>query len=82
VLTPDAADRAEVHRVSYEELVVGVVRDESRQAYRSVIRRLVERGAEGIILGCTEIELLAEMPGTSQGFTGRDIGESHVTSTV
>jgi aspartate racemase len=58
VLVPDADDRAEVHRVIYEELVVGVVRDESRQAYRSVIERLVERGAEGVILGCTEIELL------------------------
>ena len=58
VLVPPAADRAEVHRVIYEELVVGVVRDTSRQAYREVIGRLVERGAAGVILGCTEIELL------------------------
>lgn len=58
VLVPHAEDRAEVHRVIYEELVVGVVREESRQAYREVIGRLVERGAEGVILGCTEIELL------------------------
>jgi aspartate racemase len=58
VLVPPEADRAEVHRVIYEELVVGVVRDESRQAYREVINRLVGRGAEGVILGCTEIELL------------------------
>jgi aspartate racemase len=58
VLVPDADDRATVHRVIYDELVLGVVRDESRQAYREVIARLVERGAEGVILGCTEIELL------------------------
>ncbi|CRK62187.1 Aspartate racemase [Alloactinosynnema sp. L-07] len=58
VLVPDADDRATVHRVIYDELVQGVVRDESRQAYRDVITRLVERGAAGMILGCTEIELL------------------------
>ncbi len=58
VLVPEAADRAEVHRIIYEELCLGVVREESRQAYREVIARLVARGAEGVILGCTEIELL------------------------
>jgi aspartate racemase len=58
VLVPDAADRAEVHRVIYEELCLGVVREGSRQAYRQVIDRLVAAGAEGIVLGCTEIELL------------------------
>ena len=58
VLVPDAADRAEVHRVIYEELCLGVLRDESRQAYREVIERLVEAGAQGIVLGCTEIEML------------------------
>jgi aspartate racemase len=55
---PDPADRALVHRIIYEELCVGVVSDESRTAYREVIDRLVARGAQGIILGCTEIELL------------------------
>ncbi len=60
VLVPEAADRALVHRVIYEELCVGVVSDESRQAYREVIGRLVAAGAEGIILGCTEIELLVD----------------------
>lgn len=58
VLVPDAPDRAEVHRVIYEELVLGVVRDTSRAAYRAVIERLVAAGAQGVILGCTEIELL------------------------
>ena len=58
VLVPDPHDRAEVHRVIYEELVLGVVRAESRATYRAVMDRLVTAGAEGIILGCTEIELL------------------------
>ena len=58
VVVPGEADRALVHRVIYEELVAGVVRDESRQAYREVIGRLAAAGAEGIILGCTEIMLL------------------------
>jgi aspartate racemase len=58
VLVPDADDRADVHRIIYEELVLGVVREESRAVYRSVIDRLMARGAEGVILGCTEIELL------------------------
>jgi len=58
VVVPGEADRALVHRVIYDELVAGVVRDESRQAYREVIARLAGDGAEGIILGCTEIMLL------------------------
>jgi aspartate racemase len=58
VLVPDADDRALVHRVIYDELCLGVVRDASRQAYQGVIGRLVEAGAEGVVLGCTEIELL------------------------
>ncbi|MGW0777534.1 aspartate/glutamate racemase family protein [Streptomyces sp. NPDC002835] len=58
VLTPDAEGRALVHRVIYEELCLGVVRDESRAAYRQVIDELVDSGAEGVVLGCTEIELL------------------------
>lgn len=58
VLVPDGDDRAAVHRIIYEELCRGVVRDESRQEYREVIARLVVRGAEGVILGCTEIEML------------------------
>ncbi|MDT6940263.1 aspartate/glutamate racemase family protein [Brucella pseudogrignonensis] len=58
VLTPDDADRKTVHDIIYQELVVGDVRDTSREEYRAVINRLVERGAEAIILGCTEIMLL------------------------
>lgn len=55
---PDADGRAIVHHVIYQELCLGVVREESRAAYRKVIADLVADGAEGIILGCTEIELL------------------------
>lgn len=58
VMVPDAADRAVVHRVIYDELVAGKVMPASRDAYRAVIARLVERGAEAVILGCTEIMLL------------------------
>jgi aspartate racemase len=58
VLVPDPGDRATVHRVIYEELCLGIVREESRAAYQAVIGRLVADGAEGVILGCTEIELL------------------------
>jgi aspartate racemase len=58
VLAPDAADRAAVHRIIYEELVQGRVEPSSRETYRAVMARLVERGAEAIILGCTEIMLL------------------------
>ncbi|MET8625607.1 aspartate/glutamate racemase family protein [Kitasatospora sp. NPDC004669] len=58
VLVPEADSRALVHRVIYEELCVGEVREESRAAYRRVIEGLVAAGAEGIVLGCTEIELL------------------------
>jgi aspartate racemase len=58
VLVPEDDDRAEVHRVIYDELCLGVIREESRQRYREVIDRLIAAGAEGIVLGCTEIELL------------------------
>jgi aspartate racemase len=60
VVVPDAADRGLVHRVIYEELCLGIVRDDSRAAYVGVIERLVDAGCEGVILGCTEIELLID----------------------
>jgi aspartate racemase len=59
VQVPDPVDRALVHRVIYDELVVGVVREESRDAVLAVIERLVgDEDADGIVLGCTELELL------------------------
>ncbi len=60
MLIPEAADRELVHRVIYEELCLGVTREESRAAYRAIIGRLVTQGVEGIILGCTEIGLLVK----------------------
>jgi aspartate racemase len=58
VIVPEADDRRLVNEVIYNELVAGVIRDESRRAFVSVIHRLARRGAEGVILGCTEIPLL------------------------
>nr|WP_017593251.1 aspartate/glutamate racemase family protein [Nocardiopsis potens] len=58
VLVPEEEDRADVHRIIYEELVLGEVREESRARYAEVIAGLAARGAEGVVLGCTEIELL------------------------
>jgi len=58
VLVPDADDRRSVHDIIYQELIAGVVSEHSRQVYAGVIARLVARGAEAIILGCTEIMLL------------------------
>lgn len=58
VLVPGDADRATVHRVIYDELCLGVVSEQSRAAYVAVIERLAAAGAQGVILGCTEIELL------------------------
>jgi aspartate racemase len=58
VLVPDEPERELVHRVIYEELVVGKLVDASRAAYRRVMAGLVDRGAQGIVLGCTEIPLL------------------------
>jgi aspartate racemase len=58
VFSPEGADAAEVHRVIYEKLCCGRFLDSSRAHYREIIARLVERGAQGVILGCTEIPLL------------------------
>lgn len=58
VLTPSEAERQIVHRIIYEELCLGQIRDESREEYRRIIAALVAQGAEAVILGCTEISLL------------------------
>jgi aspartate racemase len=58
VVTPDAEDRAMIHRVIYEELAVGIVSDVSRKAYLDVIDRLVADGAKAVLLGCTEHSML------------------------
>ena len=58
VLLPPKNDREIVHRVIYEELVLGILREESRAQYVRIIQDLVKLGAQGVILGCTEIGLL------------------------
>lgn len=58
VVLPDADDRATVHRVIYEELIHGRLTTDSRAAYRAIVDRLVQDGVQGVIAGCTEIELL------------------------
>jgi len=58
VLTPDDAGRAQVNQIIYEELVVGKINDASRDAYVNIIGKLAAQGAQGVILGCTEIGLL------------------------
>lgn len=58
VLVPTEEERNTVHRVIYEELCLGQILPESRDAYRVIIAKLVARGAQAIILGCTEISLL------------------------
>jgi amino-acid racemase len=60
VIVPDAADRAEVHRIIYDELCLGRTEEQSRQTYRRVMKKLVGEGAEGIGFGCTEIGLLVD----------------------
>jgi len=60
VLTPDAAQRERVHAVIYEELCRGEIRADSKAAYLAVVASLAERGAQGVILGCTEVGLLIQ----------------------
>ncbi|BBO90746.1 aspartate/glutamate racemase family protein [Desulfosarcina ovata] len=64
VLIPDENDRLQVHDVIYQELCLGVIKPESRQAYVGVVDRLAQNGAEAVILGCTEIGLLINQADT------------------
>jgi aspartate racemase len=57
-IIPGEQDRAVVHVSIFNELTQGIVRDQTREAYRGVIERLAEQGAEGVILGCTELSML------------------------
>ena len=65
VLIPEESGRGTVHGVIYDELVKGKIRQESRQAFLSIIEELRRRGAQGIILGCTEIPLLVKQADVS-----------------
>ncbi|WP_019515520.1 aspartate/glutamate racemase family protein [Sphingomonas sp. Mn802worker] len=80
VIVPDPADRGIVHDVIYRELVQGLVLDTSRASYRDVIARLVARGAEAVILGCTEIMLLVTAQDSAVPLF--DTTELHALATV
>lgn len=58
VIAPDDDDRETVHCVIYDELCLGIIKPESREHYKKIMAKMIQAGAEGIILGCTEIELL------------------------
>ncbi len=60
VIIPNEKDREIVHRVIYEELVLGKIIGASREEYKRIMESLITNGAEGIILGCTEIEMLVK----------------------
>jgi aspartate racemase len=59
-MIPTSDDCRIIHRIIFEELCLGHIRDESRNEYRRVIRNLVHRGAQAVILGCTEVSLLID----------------------
>jgi aspartate racemase len=60
VILPAPADMDIIHRVIYDELCAGIIQPDSKRSYAQIIGRLVEQGAEGVILGCTEIGLLVK----------------------
>jgi len=60
VVTPNQADRKIIHQIIYDELCLGKTEDASRNEYLRIIDELTEQGAEGVILGCTEIALLVK----------------------
>ena len=80
VLVPDSEERRFINRVIYTELCCGTISETSREAFRDIIARLVERGAEGVILGCTEIPLLVSASDASVPLF--DTGELHVRAAV
>jgi len=67
-VVPEPGDRAEIHRIIYEELVSGRVLPESRERFRAAGARLLERGAEAVLLACTELEML-----TREGLPGMPV---------
>jgi aspartate racemase len=64
VIVPNEVDQQLVHNVIYNELVQGVISEQSRQRYVEIISKLSERGAQAVILGCTEIALLISQEDT------------------
>jgi aspartate racemase len=65
VVIPNDEDREVIHNIIYNELVRGIIKDDSRQKYIKIIDKLVDKGAEGVVLGCTEIPLLIKQKDVS-----------------
>lgn len=60
IIVPDENEREQINRIVFDELCMGIIKEESKELYLKVMKNLVEAGAEGIILGCTEIGLLVQ----------------------
>jgi aspartate racemase len=60
VIIPDASQQDQIHRIIYEELIAGVVKPDSVKAFAQIGRELTARGAQAILLGCTELVMLVE----------------------
>ena len=80
VMIPETDDRQTVHDIIYGELVHGLIRDDSREKYKQIIKSLENAGAEGVILGCTEIPLLVS--GKDMDIPVFDTSRIHATQAV
>lgn len=79
-IVPDEATQNEIHRIIFEELCVGKLTETSRQFYLQAIQKLAENGAQGVILGCTEIGLLVQQNATATPLL--DSTEIHIQKAV
>ncbi len=84
VVLPDPEDRETIHRIIYDELVTGLVTEESQEAFARIAVRLGEKGAEVVLLGCTELELLTrnrslEVPSLDTTFAHAVAAWKHAT---
>jgi aspartate racemase len=80
VVVPDAADRSELHRIIFEELVEGMFLEQSRARLVEIVERQADRGADGVILGCTEFGMLA--PPESFDVPALDTAEAHAVAAI
>lgn len=74
VIVPDAAEQERIHRIIYDELITGDVRDSSVESFRLIADALLSGGAEAVVLGCTELQMLVR----GEGFKGRTIDSTLV----
>ena len=80
VITPNKPDRAIIHKIIYDELCLGKIKETSKQQYLRIIQQLSDQGAQGVILGCTEIGLLVKQTDTQVKLF--DTALLHVNSAV